>query len=88
MTKYVTNQSQSNIGISGLNILLDIGGWAELTDEQAKHPEVSEAVRRGWVKIALVEPGTAEPFKPSIEMATPAVHGSKTIPKKAKKETA
>jgi hypothetical protein len=87
MTKYVINTTQSNIGISALKKVLPIGGWAELTNEEAKNPEVEEAVRREWVKISLTKPEASQVFTPNIEMSEPAVHGSKTIPGK-KKETA
>lgn len=85
--KYAINVSQSNVGLTGIHKLIQIGGWAELSNEEAKHSEVEEAIRRGWVKISLTKPEPAAAFKPNIDISEPAVHGSKTIPTKAPKET-
>lgn len=87
MTKYAINISQTNIGITALNLQIPIGGWAKLANEDVNHDEVKEAIRRSWIKIELKEPEPAQVFQPTIEFSEPPVAGSRTIPGKDKKET-
>lgn len=88
MSVYAINQTEINIGLTTLKVNIPIGQWVELKDEQKSHPDVEEALRRGWIKISLSEPKGNKEFKPKIELSEPAVNGSKTIPKKSKKEAA
>lgn len=84
MTVYLVNMTQTTIGLTALKVEIPIGEYVELSDTQAKHPDVEESLRRKWVKISLTQPGETEVAKPAIKMAEPAVKGSKTIPKKEK----
>jgi len=82
MSKFVINQTETNIGLFGSKYLIPIGGWLKLTNEQAATEEVIEAVRRGWIKISATEPAPAQVVQPKIEISEPPVMGSKTPPKK------
>ena len=91
--KYVINETKTNVSLVGGKYLIPIGGWTEMRDDHANSEEVGEAVRRGWIKIALVQPGTVEEFKPDLPIEKAVIHGSTEFPKpkaqkKAKEVTA
>ncbi len=83
---FLINQTTTNVGIMDGRYLVPVGESIELSEGDEKQPQVLEAIRRGWVKLSNTQDG-AVPGPAKIEMGSPAVHGSKTIPKKEKKAT-
>lgn len=88
MTKYAINQTQTTVGITGLQVEIPIGSWIELSPDDSKHKEVLECERRGWIKLSLTKPGDAEGFTRNLAFEVAPTVGSKTIPSKKKKEAA
>jgi hypothetical protein len=63
------------------------GGWVGVTDREADHEDVVQAIRRNWIKVVEVEPKSPEVpevRKPKISNA--ADEGGDKAPPKKKKE--
>lgn len=78
---YAVNQTQTNVVLLSGKYLIPIGGWSELRPEHAKHEDVEEGIRRGWIKVTATKPQSSDEFKPEFEIQKAPVHGSKEFPK-------
>lgn len=84
MSKFLLNRSAGNVGLVEGRILIPIGGFTEIADEHAEHPDIIDAKRRGWVEILDSAPGDnpAGPGLPPVETENDKLKGSLTPPKK------
>lgn len=86
MSKYAHNKSTAKVSLLGDKILLSVGGKSDITDQEASHPDVVHAVRKGWISIEGSKSASAIPTAHAgVSFTEDEMKGSTTIPTVEKK---
>lgn len=80
--KYLVNKTQTHVSIFEPPKLIPLGGFLEVTAEQADSVEVTDTVRRGWIEVSDKEPKAGIAAKPEMKIEKPAIEGSLEFPGK------
>lgn len=85
MSKFLANKIASKVSLLEGKILLEEGAVKTITDQEAEHPEIIEAQRRGWVTINDNQVASEVVAKPEIKFENESMKGSLTPPGKEAK---
>ncbi len=85
MAKYLINKLKTHLSVADNRVFVPLGGWKELNDGEADHPETIEAVRKGWAELTEKKPKPFEEYEPTFEIAESPSAGSLAYPKKETK---
>lgn len=82
MFNFLVNKTPGHVSLFEGKVLVPAGGHKEITAEEAKHPDIADAIRRGW--LALVHKveeltGNLPPAPPAPEVA-PVEEGTTVFP--------
>lgn len=87
MPKYLINTSKTTVSMLDGQITLPVGEWIEISNRDAEHQHVEDAVRRGWVSLKNTPPtDKSVPFKQDFKTKDPDVIGTTVFPKDKVKE--
>jgi hypothetical protein len=89
MPKYIHNKSTYKVSLIDSKILLTQGEKLQIEDSDAEHPDVTHAIRSGWVTIeGAISKTKASVPAPAITFTKDPMQGSDTIPVVKPKEDA
>jgi hypothetical protein len=81
MAKFIHNKSTYKVSLIDSKILLNQGEKKQIEDKDADHPDVTHAIRAGWVYVEgpVSKTKAADPT-PAITFQVDPLKGSDTIP--------
>lgn len=61
---YLVNKHTTNLMLKAGYISIRVGGFAKVLESDLEHPDVADAVNRGWIEVHSKEPDPADLVKP------------------------